>query len=157
MKLSDFVAPEAIVPELSATTRDDAVAELIDALVAADRVPADLRDDLIQHILDREKQGSTGFGKGVAVPHVKHDKVDAMTAAVGVSHTGVEFNALDKAPVFSIVLLVSPKNDPDPHLQAMESIFAHLQNDTFRKFLRQATTVDAVTDLLQEADSQQLA
>lgn len=156
MKLQDFVVKDAIVPALAATDRDEVIAELVDSLVKAGAATKALRDELIKLILDREKHGSTGFGKGVAVPHVKHDKIKKMVATIGVSQKGVDFNALDKAPVFSIVLLLSPKNKPDEHLQAMENIFSNLQKDTFRRFLRQATTVPEVIDLLAEADAQQL-
>jgi PTS system nitrogen regulatory IIA component len=156
MKMTDFVVEQAIVADLGAADRDDAIHELVDALVAAGAAPKSLRDDLAKQILDREKHGSTGFGKGVAVPHVKHEKVKKMAAAIGISAKGVDFNALDKAPVYSIVLLLSPKDKPDEHLQAMETIFSNLQKDTFRKFLRQASSVQDVLDLLEEADIQQL-
>ena len=156
MKLSDFVVPEAIVPQLRSAERDDAIAELIDALIEAGVISKPLRNDLIKMIISREQKGSTGFGKGVAVPHVKHAKIKAMSAAIGVSPTGVDFNALDTAPVYSIILLLSPEDHPDEHLQAMENIFSNLQKDTFRRFLRQATNVEAVQDLIHEADTQQL-
>ena len=156
MKLQDFVVAGAAIPELVGTERDDVIAELVDALIAAKAATKSLRDDLIQQIIDREKHGSTGFGKGVAVPHVKHAKIKKMAAAIGVSQRGVDFNALDKAPVYSIVLLLSPKDKPDEHLQAMENIFSNLQKDTFRRFLRQATTREHLTDLIERADSQLL-
>ena len=156
MKLSDFVTTKAIVPELQATERDDVMTELVDALIKAGSAPKSLRDELIKMIGDREKRGSTGFGKGVAVPHVKHEKIKKMSAAIGVCQQGIDFNALDKQPVYSIILLLSPEDKPDEHLQAMENIFSNLQNDTFRRFLRQATTVEAVLDLMHEADTQQL-
>ena len=156
MKMSDFVVEKAVVPQLKATERDDAIGELVDALVAAGAAPKALRDELVKEILHREKHGSTGFGKGVAVPHVKHDKIKSMAAAVGISQKGVDFNALDKAPVYSIVLLLSPKAKPDEHLQAMENIFSNLQKDTFRRFLRQSATAQDVLDLIREADAQQL-
>lgn len=156
MKLSDFLVPEAFVPQLQNTDRDGAIGELTDALVAGGAVPVTLRDDLVAQIIEREELGSTGFGRGVAVPHVKHKNVVKMCATIGVSQKGVDFNALDKAPVYSIVLLLSPQDNPDEHLQAMENIFSHLQKDTFRRFLRQASTVEEITDLLHEADSQQL-
>ncbi|MCC7192923.1 MAG: PTS sugar transporter subunit IIA [Phycisphaeraceae bacterium] len=156
MKLMDFVVEEAIVADLKGSQRDDVIKELVDVLVASGAAPKAVREELIKLILDREKHGSTGFGKGVAVPHVKHDKIKHMAAAIGVSSQGVDFNALDKAPVFSIVLLLSPKDKAADHLHAMESIFSNLQKDTFRRFLRQASTVQEVKELLQEADAQQL-
>ena len=156
MKLNDFIDVKALVPQMQAASRDEAVTELIDALVKSRSVTKSLRDELIKQIMDREKHGSTGFGKGVAVPHVKHEKIKKMVAAIGVSQQGVDFNALDKAPVYGIVLLLSPKNKPDEHLQAMENIFSNLQKDTFRRFLRQATTREDMAELLEDADTQQL-
>ena len=157
MKLSDFVVPDAIVPVLEAQTRDDAIAEMVDALIASKAVPKTLRDEVIHLVLDREKHGSTGFGKGVAVPHVKHDKIKKVAASVAVSQSGVDFNALDHEPVFCLFLIASPKDKPDEHLQAMENLFNNLQNEMFRKFLRQAETREAVSDVLAEADAGQLA
>jgi len=156
MKLSDFVLEEAIVPDMQSVDRDAVVGELVDALIAAGAAPESLRDELIKKVLTREKRGSTGFGKGVAVPHVKHADVDKMSAAVGVSQKGVDFNALDKAPVYSVILLLSPEDKPEEHLQAMNNVFTNLQKDTFRRFLRQATTVQDVTELLHEADTHQI-
>ena len=156
MKLQDFVVLDAAVPQLTSTERDDVIGELVDALVTAKAATKSLRDDLVKQIIDREKHGSTGFGKGVAVPHVKHEKIKKMVAAIGVSQQGVDFNALDKAPVYGIVLLLSPKDSPDEHLQAMENIFSNLQKDTFRRFLRQAATRDDVAELIKDADAQQL-
>jgi mannitol/fructose-specific phosphotransferase system IIA component (Ntr-type) len=92
----------------------------------------------------------------VAVPHVKHEKIKKMVATIGVSARGVDFNALDKQPVHSIVLLMSPAGRPDEHLQAMENIFRNLQKDTFRRFLRQATTRDEILELIEEADAHQI-
>lgn len=156
MKLQDFVVKDAVIPQLKGTERNAVIAELVEALIAAGAAPKSLRDDLVKQIVDREKHGSTGFGKGVAVPHVKHEKVKKMVATIGVSQSGVDFNALDKAPVYSIVLLLSPKDRPDEHLQAMENIFSNLQKDTFRRFLRQANTREDLVELIADADAQQL-
>jgi len=156
MKLGDFVEPKALVPQIESDKRDDVIRELVDALVASGALGKGLRAEVIDLIIEREKHGSTGFGKGVAVPHVKHEKIKKMAAAIGVSAGGVDFNALDKAPVYSVVLLMSPADQPDQHLQAMENIFRNLQKDTFRRFLRQATTDKEIIDLIHEADAHQL-
>ncbi len=154
LKLTKVVAPGAIVPKLASSQRDEVIAELVDALIKSGAADASLRTELINRVLDRERRGSTGFGKGIAVPHVKHKSVSGMAAAIGLSPTGVEFNALDRQPVYSIFLLLSPEHDPEQHLKAMEVIFNSLSNETFRRFLRQATTVQDVVTLLEEADGQ---
>ncbi len=152
MKLSDFVCFEAIIPELKAKDRDGAIAELVTALDKAGRLGNDNGRDIIKAVIKREKEASTGMGKGVALPHVKHSAVKDVTAAVGQSSAGIDFSSLDKQPVYSVILLVSPVDNPDRHLQAMESIFKHLQHDRFRKFLRQSPTAEEIRDLFKEAD-----
>jgi mannitol/fructose-specific phosphotransferase system IIA component (Ntr-type) len=156
MKLTDIVVTDAIQPALKATDRDAVLTELIDSLVSAGAADPAVKDELLKRLLDRERKGSTGFGRGVAVPHVKHASIRKMSAAIGLSPSGVDFNALDKQPVYSVFLLLSPEDRPEEHLQAMEAIFKNLSKDTFRRFLRQASSVDDVTTLLDEADHQKL-
>jgi mannitol/fructose-specific phosphotransferase system IIA component (Ntr-type) len=153
VKLREFIVTEAITPELKATDRDGAIRELVASLASAGALPADAVEEVIAALIKREQNGSTGFGKGVAVPHVKHVKVKQMAGTVGRSAAGIDFAALDHQPVYSIFLLLSPDNAPQQHLQAMNIVFSNLQKDTFRRFLRQASTREAITDLLDEADS----
>ncbi len=157
MKMKEIVSEGAVIPQLQAGDRDAAITELVDALVSSGAAPASIRDELVQKVLERERRGSTGFGKGVAVPHVKFKGVGKMAAAIGLSQRGIDFSSLDRQPVYSVVLLLSPEDQPEEHLRAMEVIFRNLSNDTFRRFLRQANSVEDVMQLLEEADSRQLA
>jgi PTS system nitrogen regulatory IIA component len=152
MKLREFIVTEAITPELRATDRDGVIRELVTALAGAGAVPADAVDEVVAALVKREQNGSTGFGKGVAVPHVKHARVERMAGTVGRSTAGIDFAALDHQPVYSIFLLLSPDDAPQQHLQAMNIVFSNLQKDTFRRFLRGAATREAIADLLDEAD-----
>ncbi|MHC4415475.1 MAG: PTS sugar transporter subunit IIA [Planctomycetota bacterium] len=153
MKMLDVVVKKAIIPNLAATERDSAIAEIIDALVSAGTLSSKLRDEFVKAVAKREDRGSTGFGHGVAVPHVKHQAISKMAITVATSQTGVDFNALDKQPVYSIFLLLSPEDQPEEHLDAMEAIFANLSQETFRRFLRQAKSADDIIALLEEADA----
>lgn len=152
MKLREFIVTQAITPELQATDRDGAIRELVNALASAGALPADSADEVVAALVKREQNGSTGFGKGVAVPHVKHAKVSKMAGTIGRSSGGIDFAALDHQPVYSIFLLLSPDDAPQQHLQAMNIVFSNLQKDMFRRFLRGAVTREAITDLLDEAD-----
>lgn len=153
MKLLDFVVTEAIEPNLAPTDRNGVIRTLVAALVSAKQIDESDAETIAKAIIQRENQGSTGFGKGVAVPHVKHPKIKRIMAALGRSAGGVDFAALDRAPVFTVVLLLSPPDNPDGHLQAMESIFRHLQRDNFRRFLRQSETREEIVELIREADA----
>lgn len=156
LRLADIFPEHAIIPDLKGKTREEVVAELIDALARCGALTGDLAADLGAKVLERERKGSTGFGKGVAVPHVKHRSIERMCGAIGISRHGVDFNALDRAPVFTFVLLISPDSRPEDHLRAMEVIFKNLSKETFRRFLRQAATAPDVVTLLEEADQSQL-
>ena len=152
MKMTEIIEPGAIVAELQATDRDGAIKELVAALVACGSLPADAADAVAASAIDRESRGSTGFGRGVAVPHAKDGAVARQVAAVGRSAGGIDFSALDHQPVYSVVLLATPADDPQQHLRAMEVIFRNLQQDMFRRFLRQSDTAEKIYDLLAEAD-----
>ncbi len=152
MKFADFVCFEAIIPELQANDRDGVIAELVSALDKVGQLGKGNCEEIIKEVIKREKEASTGMGKGVAVPHVKHSAVKDVVATVGQSGTGIDFSSLDKQPVYSVILLISPVDNPDKHLQAMESIFKHLQQEKFRKFLRQSRGLEQIEDLLIEAD-----
>lgn len=156
MKLREIVVEDAIIPQLCSSKREDVVKELVEALISCGSVDEGLREEFVKAILSRERKGSTGFGHGVAVPHVKSTKIEKLTVAIGISPEGIDFNALDKQPVYSLFLLLSPEDRPEEHLDAMEAIFGNLQDDQFRKFLRQASSVEEVKTLLDEADTSQV-
>ena len=152
MKFADFVCFKSIIAELQSKDRDGVITELVAALDKAGKLGKGNADKITRSVIKRENEASTGMGKGIGVPHVKHKAVKDVVAAVGQSSKGVDFAALDKQPVYTVILLVSPADNPDRHLQAMEKIFRHLQQEKFRKFLWQSQTAAQIEDLLKEAD-----
>ena len=152
MKFMDIAVAEALVSNLQATNKNDAVEELANALVEAGAIDASDKDGVVQAVLTREAQATTGIGKGVALPHAKVKSIKRPLCAIGCSKDGIDFAALDAKPVYSVILLLSNPDNPDEHLQAMETIFKHVQRDVFRKFLRQSDTREAMVDLIREAD-----
>jgi mannitol/fructose-specific phosphotransferase system IIA component (Ntr-type) len=153
MKLTDIVCFEAVIPQLESTDRDDVIAELVGALKKAGKLGKAKSKEIISDVISRENEASTGIGKGVAVPHVKHSAIKDVVAVIGGSSEGIDFSSLDKEPVHSVILLLSPEGNPDKHLQAMENIFRNLQKDDFRKFLRQATTVKAIEEAIVDQEA----
>ncbi len=156
MKLADIICTDAIVASLESTDRDAVIKELAAALCTAKKIKKKDADTLAEAVIKRENEASTGIGKGVAVPHVKHDGITDPIAAIGCSADGIDFTSLDKQPVYSVFLLLSPADNPDKHLQAMETIFKNLQKDDFRRFLRQAQSVDDVVEAVKDADDSSL-
>ncbi len=155
MKFSDFISQKSIRSELASTDKEAVIAELVDALLEAGDIKADDRDDIIKAIMKREELGSTGIGRGIAVPHTKHPSVKKLVGTVGVSVDGIDFDSLDGEKVQLFFLLVSPPDRPGDHLRALENISRQLRDDTFCRFLKQSKTVEDIVQLLEEADNNQ--
>ncbi len=155
MKFSDFVTIDAIQADLSANDKENVIRELVGNLVGAKRINSKDADSIVEAIMKREELGSTGIGRGIAVPHTKHPSVSQLTGTVGVSQGGVDFQSLDGEPVQLFFLLVSPPDRPGDHLRALENISRQLRDDMFCKFLKQSKTADEVKILLEEADNNQ--
>jgi nitrogen PTS system EIIA component len=156
MKLSDLVCPDAILIDLNTNERDEVIRELVNSLGKAGKIAKKNVGAVIDAVITRENEASTGIGKGVAVPHVKSAAVKKPMAAYGLCREGLDFTSLDKKPVYSVFLLISPETDADAHISAMEVIFKNLQKEDFRSFLRQAQTVEDVSGLLREADADEI-
>lgn len=157
MKLLDLVHSKAILANLNAEDRNGVIRDLVQCLADAGQIEPSTTDSIVRSIITRERtRGTTGFGKGVAVPHAKVEGLDRVVAAVGRSEGGIDFGSLDGQPVYSVFLIVSPADNAQEHLRAMDLVFRHLQQEKFRKFLRQSDSPEKVYDLLKEADEETL-
>ena len=155
MKFVDFIVPDAIRAELAAGDKEGVIREMVQALTDAGQIEKDEFESIVKAILKREELGSTGIGRGVAVPHTKHPSVDRLVGNVAVSREGVDFDSLDGEKVNLFFLLISPPDRPGDHLRALENISRQLRDDTFCRFLKQAKTVEDIRQLLDEADDNQ--
>ncbi len=152
MRMSDFVVPEAIISKLAATTKEGSIREMVESLRNSGHIKGAESDNIIKAILKREQLGSTGIGRGVAIPHTKHESVGRLVGTLALSREGVPFESLDGEPVYLFVMLISPDNSPREHLRALESAARHLRDDAFCRFLRQAASREQIWELLKEAD-----
>ncbi len=153
MRMSDFVVREAIVPSLAATTKENAIREIIESLRACGYFQGGEADDIVRAILKREQLGSTGIGRSIAIPHTKHTGVDRLIGTVALSQGGVAFDSIDGEPVHVIVLLVSPQDRPGDHLRALENVVRSMRDDGFVKRLQNAQSRDEIWRLLDAPDS----
>src|SRR5262245_7197910 len=148
MRMSDFVVKEAISPDLKATSKESVIREMVEGLRAAGYFKGGEPEDIVKAVLKRELLGSTGIGRGVAIPHTKHSSVDRLIGTIAVSRNGVGFEALNGEPVHVFVMLISPQDRPGDHLRALENVSRGLRDDSFVRSLRNATTREAIWDLL---------
>lgn len=155
MKFVDFVSRDAIQTNLEVDNKEQVIRSMADALLKARKIEEDQHESIVEAILKREELGSTGIGRGVAVPHTKHPSVKELVGTVAVSESGVDFDSLDGEKVHLLFMLVSPPDRPGDHLRALENISRQLRDETFCRLLKQSKASDDVWQLLEEADNNQ--
>jgi nitrogen PTS system EIIA component len=151
MKIVEFLSEKAVTANLKATTKEAALRELVDILAKAEGIKN--KEDLIKVLLGRESLGSTGIGQGVGIPHAKTNAVKKLVAALGISQTGVNFDALDGEPVHIFFLLVAPEDSAGPHLKGLARISRLLKDKFFRESLKQLNEEKAILKLIREEDA----
>ncbi len=155
MKFVDFVSHEAIRTDIGSEDKESVIRTMVSTLQEVGKVAEDQLESIVEAILKREELGSTGIGRGVAVPHTKHPSVNELISTVAVSKKGVDFDSLDGEKVHLLFLLISPPDRPGDHLRALENISRQLRDDTFCSFLKQSKEPQDVWQLLEEADNNQ--
>ena len=131
--------------------RSDAIVELVDLLVAHGQIKPEDRDTVLGALRAREATMSTGIGFGIAIPHASSDRVSKVVAAFGRSSKGIEFDALDNAPVRFIVLFVVPKDQFQTHLRTLAAIAKFLNDRTVRERLGTAGSADEILQIFENS------
>ncbi|MFK7911696.1 MAG: PTS sugar transporter subunit IIA [Akkermansiaceae bacterium] len=147
MKLASLLTPDQIILDLQGEVCSEATAAIIDHVISKDLLGADLRDEVLELLKERERQISTGIGSGVAIPHAFSDSVDKVVAAFARSANGVDFEALDNAPVNFIILFIVPKKEYNMHLQTLAAIAKMFNNCEVRKKLMEAQDATDILDI----------
>lgn len=153
MKFSDFICKEAVRSQLEADRKEAVIRAMTTSLLEANQIQEKDFESIVEAILKREELGSTGIGRGVAVPHTKHPSIERLVGTVAISNEGVDFDSLDGEKVHLLFLLISPPDRPGDHLRALENISRQLRDETFCRFLKQSKSSNEVWQLLEEADN----
>jgi mannitol/fructose-specific phosphotransferase system IIA component (Ntr-type) len=150
MSLGDLLAADQIIPEMKAIERWPAIVELIDLLVRLGKIKPDARESILGSLKQREETMSTGIGFGIAIPHCSSDRLDEVVAAFGRSSSGIEFDALDNAPVKFVVLFIVPKNQFQTHLRTLASIAKFLNDRATRERLAKAQSTAEILSIFRD-------
>lgn len=153
MRLSELLSPNQILLDLQAEERWEVILEMVAALVEHDKLPAEMRDEVLASLWTREESVSTGVGYGVAIPHAFSDKLDRVVAVFGRSHRGIDFESLDGLPVRFVILFLVPQRDYAMHLQTLGAIAKLFTNRTIRERLATAAKRSEVLCILENKPS----
>ncbi len=149
MTIGDLLTKELVLPELSAGTKSEVLAELVAA--AGDVVPGLDVEEAVTVLKDREKLGTTGIGDGIAIPHGKMRSIDKIMLVVGRSLSGVDFDALDHKPCHIFFLVLAPEQVAGQHLRVLANISRLLKDEAFRKSFASADGLDGLWQVLRGA------
>ncbi|WP_020473969.1 PTS sugar transporter subunit IIA [Zavarzinella formosa] len=148
--MKNFLIREALVPSLVATTKEEAIRELVASLQSAGYFKPAEMPVVVGEIMRREGLGSTGIGRTVAIPHSRFEGLPRLIGTLGLSRAGIPFQSIDGNDVHLIFLLVSRPDQPGPHLHALETIVRISESDEFLAAMRACETKEAMWNLILE-------
>jgi mannitol/fructose-specific phosphotransferase system IIA component (Ntr-type) len=150
MRLRDLLDETAVRIGLESVDKETCLEELVDTLVQADSIYD--RTGALKAIQARESRATTGIGNGIAIPHGRHASIKSLTAVLGISRNGIQFDSVDGYPVHLVVLLLANVNQPGPHLWALAEIsrLVHIPD-----FCTKAVATDSPAALLELIDSEE--
>lgn len=150
MKLSKFCDENLITFDLKATTKDKVIEELVD-LAASSPLVKD-REDLLKDIINRENMVTTGIGYGVAFPHAKTRATKGIVIAFGRSHEGIDFEAMDKKPVYVFFLIAAPEDAIGAHLNVMARLSYIMKSAENRDKLMEVSSPGELLSILDSVE-----
>ncbi|ORC31102.1 PTS sucrose transporter subunit IIABC [Marispirochaeta aestuarii] len=148
MNLRKVLSPELISLGLKASTKQEAVEELVDLLMQGGRIND--RDAALQAVLERESKMSTGIQHGVAIPHGKTSAVNDLVACVAVKPEGIDFESLDGEPSTIFIMTLSPLNKTGPHVQFLAEISRLLKTAESRERILKVSSKQELLSVLLE-------
>jgi mannitol/fructose-specific phosphotransferase system IIA component (Ntr-type) len=148
MDLGDILTPQQIKADLSASTRWEAIDELIANLVGSGKIKPEHRDAIIAVVKKRESSMSTGIGFGIGIPHASTDLIYEVVGAFGRSKKGVNFDALDNQPVTLVMLFLVPQGQFQKHLHTLAKIAKLLHKKEFRQALEEAPDSETMYQII---------
>jgi PTS system nitrogen regulatory IIA component len=150
MKLVNIIHPELICTDLTSSGKTDVLSEL--GALFTKKIQTVDANEITKILVERERLATTGIGEGVAIPHGKTDGIDTIFAAVGISRTGVPFDAIDRDPVHIFIALLAPLSSSGDHLRALARISRLLKDPDIRSQLMGVREAEELFDILIRED-----
>ncbi len=146
MKITDLLAKESISLSLQASSKPEAINELVELMAASGK----LTDKAIykEGIIAREAQSTTGIGEGIAIPHAKSSAVKQPGLAAAVSKSGVDYESFDGSLAHLFFMIAAPEGANNTHLEVLSRLSTILMDESFRQDLMNTSSVDAFLALI---------
>lgn len=148
LKISEFLKSEAIIMEMKAKEKIEAIKELVDHMVAHKFV--DDGEGFAHALAKRENLESTGIGDGIAIPHARTDTVKNLVLAFARSQAGVDFSSIDGKPSHLIFLIASPTKKKSEYIMALAKLSRLLRKHQVREQLKNAKNPEEIMDIIRK-------
>ena len=145
MELTDLITPDHVIARMRATSKKQALQEL--ARKSAEVSGLEQRE-IFDILLERERLGTTGIGRGIAIPHGKHDRLNGLVGVFARIDKAIDFDAVDGEPVDLLFLLLAPPSAGADHLKALAKVSRTLRGQTICTQLRGCKDADGIYALL---------
>ena len=147
MEVNEFINQDLIKMNLKSEDKDSVIKEMIE-IMAENEIITD-KEEVIKKAMEREEKGTTGVGKGVAIPHVKSSAVKRPAVAFGRSEKGIDYGSMDEKPSYLFFLITVPEESHDEHLKLLAKLSRNLIHDDFRNSLLEAKDEEEVMSVLE--------
>jgi PTS system fructose-specific IIABC component len=152
VKITDYITEDLIDLDLKSKNRESILVELSKLLERSKNILVE-DNDIYKALVDREKLGSTGIGKGVAIPHAKTESAKELTVAFGISRKGIDFNSMDDEEVHIFFVFASPNKDSQIYLKVLARISRLIREENFRQNLMDCKTAKEVIACIAEKEN----
>lgn len=120
--LIELITPDNIFYDFKADSKEQVISQLVEHGIKIGIIKEENKSEIELSLFTREKSMSTGIGSGVAIPHCSVSVVEELKVVIGISESGIEFDAIDKLPVYIFILLIVPKNKFQEHIKTLALI-----------------------------------
>ncbi|VAX21302.1 hypothetical protein MNBD_NITROSPINAE04-172 [hydrothermal vent metagenome] len=148
MKISEYLSKDMILTGIKTENKYSLCKLIVDHLISKKIIAEERREILIDKIIERESMSSTGIGGGVAIPHASGEDIDNIIIVVAQIPDGVDFDAIDDAPVDLVFMIIGSERVPRIHLQLLATIVRVCKNVELVKALREASDVGEMYELI---------
>ncbi len=152
MQFSKLVKKKNVFSDLASPEREGLLREMVTKLRENEELTEADVEPVYEALLERERLGSTGIGKGVAIPHIRYEGVDHVVVGVGRSANGLDFSAVDGEPVKVVFLIIAPPAKNDEYLSALRWVTMAARDDYNNKLLQGARTPTEFVELFRDIE-----
>jgi mannitol/fructose-specific phosphotransferase system IIA component (Ntr-type) len=150
--LTEHLERRLVFGGVSAADRDDVIRAVVDCVVEAGGLDRRKASFVLRFVKERERVGTTGIGRGIALPHCKTNVVDRPLVAFARLSAAVDYGATDGEPVHSVFLIASPPESADLHVAILRTVAKLARDDYYARILRNTTDPGSLFELFREAD-----